>query len=59
MLVLNRKEDQSIIIEGRIKVTIVRIEQNQVRVGIEAPEGAKILRAELLEKDRERKEETA
>ncbi|MGB9661634.1 MAG: carbon storage regulator [Moorellaceae bacterium] len=59
MLVLNRKEGQSIIIEGRIKVTIVRIEQDQVRVGIEAPEEAKILRAELLDKDRERKGKTA
>ncbi|MCG0277746.1 MAG: carbon storage regulator [Thermanaeromonas sp.] len=58
MLVLSRKENQSIIIDGHIKVTIVQIAKSQVRVGIEAPDGVRILRAEVLEKHRTPVEET-
>ena len=37
MLVLSRKEDQVIVIDGRIRVTVVAIRGSQVRLGIEAP----------------------
>lgn len=49
MLVLSRKRFQSIQIGDDIKVTIVKIDGNQVRIGIEAPQGVTILRSELLE----------
>ena len=37
MLVLSRKPLQSIMIGSDIKITIVKVERNQVRIGIEAP----------------------
>jgi len=49
MLVLSRKPLQSIMIGPDIKITIVTVERNQVRIGIEAPRDVTILRNELLE----------
>lgn len=53
MLVLTRKEDESIILEtsnGRIEVVLRQIGNGQARVCIQAPEEVKILRAELAQK---------
>lgn len=47
MLVLSRKPGQDVVIEGRIRVSVIRIKAGKVRLGIEAPSGIKILRAEL------------
>ena len=49
MLVLSRKPLQSIMIGPNIKVTVVKVERNQVRIGIEAPRDVTILRDELLD----------
>ncbi len=49
MLVLSRKPLQSIMIGPDIKITIVKVERNQVRIGIEAPRDLTILRDELIE----------
>ena len=49
MLVLSRKKNESIVIDGRIKVTVVEIKGSQIRLGIEAPQDVPICRAELLE----------
>jgi carbon storage regulator len=49
MLVLSRKPSQSIMIGSDIKITIVKVERNQVRIGIEAPRDVTILRDELIE----------
>jgi carbon storage regulator len=49
MLVLSRKPMQSIMIGPDIKITIVKVERNQVRIGIEAPRDLTILRDELTE----------
>ena len=46
MLVLSRKTNEVIVI-GNIRVTVVRIGPNSVRIGIEAPDDVKILREEL------------
>ena len=48
MLVLGRKEEQTIQIGDDIRVTILRIKGNSVRVGVEAPEQVRILREELV-----------
>ena len=37
MLVLSRKQGQSIFINGDIQITVVSIRGSQVRIGIEAP----------------------
>jgi carbon storage regulator CsrA len=48
MLVLSRKPLQSIVIGPDIRITIVKVERNQVRIGIEAPRDVTILRDELV-----------
>ncbi len=49
MLVLSRKPMQSIMIGSDIRVTIVKVDRNQVRIGVEAPRDLTILRDELTE----------
>ena len=52
MLVLSRKQDEKIILEvngeEQIELTVVRIENNKVRLGIQASKNTTILRSELL-----------
>jgi carbon storage regulator len=50
MLVLSRKLNESIIIDGNIRITIVGIRGNHVRVGIEAPNSVPIIRDELQDR---------
>jgi carbon storage regulator len=47
MLVLTRKSEESIIIGDNIKVKILSIIGNQVKIGIEAPPGLPIHREEI------------
>ncbi len=49
MLVLTRKLLETLYIGDDVKVTVVRLEGNQVRLGIEAPRHIPVVRAELLE----------
>lgn len=51
MLVLSRKLNESIVIADNIIVTVVKIDRNCVRLGIEAPEDVKIFRNELVGRD--------
>ena len=48
MLVLSRKLNEKIVIDGDIVITVVRIDRNQVRIGIESPGSVPIHRSELL-----------
>lgn len=47
MLVLSRKLNEKIVINGNITLTVVKLDKNQVRIGIEAPHDVTILRQEL------------
>jgi len=47
MLVLSRQIGESIIIQGDIKVTILGISGEKIRIGIEAPSNVGIVRQEL------------
>ena len=47
MLVLTRKQGEVLIINDHIKIKIVRINGNQVSVGIEAPTSVSVRREEL------------
>lgn len=54
MLVLSRKPGERIVIGDDVKITIVRIGPNTVRVGIEAPREMNIVREELCLQDEAR-----
>jgi carbon storage regulator CsrA len=47
MLILTRKAEQKICIGNSITITVLRVRGNTVRLGIEAPDGVRVLRAEL------------
>lgn len=49
MLVLTRKQDETIIINEKIKITVVEVEGNKVKLGIDAPPEIAIYREEVLE----------
>lgn len=53
MLILSRKLDESIIINGEIELKIISIEDNRVRLGIVAPQSYEIHRKEVYEKIQE------
>jgi carbon storage regulator len=47
MLVLSRKIGEAINIGDQIKVMVVKLRGNSVRIGIEAPKKVRIIRREL------------
>lgn len=51
MLVLSRKRTEALVIGEGVRVTILKVERNHVRIGIEAPNSVTVLRAELLGKE--------
>lgn len=51
MLVLTRMVDESILIGKDIRITLVRVSGERVRLGISAPKGLNIVREELLSRD--------
>ena len=44
MLILGRREGESILIDGGIRIVVVSCDRGGVRIGIEAPASVKILR---------------
>ena len=48
MLVLSRKLGEKIMIGTDIVVTIVKIDRNQIRLGIEAPHDVPVFREEIM-----------
>jgi len=51
MLVLARKPGETIYIGKDIEITVMRVSGNNVKLAIKAPDGVKILRAELRKKE--------
>ena len=49
MLVLTRKPNQAIVIGDNVRVVIVSVDRDQVRLGIEAPREVSVHRAEIYE----------
>ncbi|MGP6156180.1 MAG: carbon storage regulator CsrA [Vulcanimicrobiaceae bacterium] len=49
MLVLTRKLNQAIMIGDDVKLVVVAIDRDQVRIGIEAPRAVSVHRAEIYE----------
>jgi carbon storage regulator len=47
MLVLSRKLGEKIVIGERVVLTVVKVDRNQVRLGIEAPADVPVFREEI------------
>jgi carbon storage regulator len=48
MLVLTRRIGEEMLIAGNIRVTVLAVRRNQVRLGIAAPSSVPVARMELL-----------
>ena len=51
MLVLTRKQHETIIVDDRIEIRVIRVQGNRIRLGIEAPCEVSIRRGELAAKE--------
>lgn len=49
MLVLSRKVDESLVLSGGIRITVVKIQDGKVRLGIEAPAEVAVHRQEVYD----------
>ena len=47
MLVLTRKQNETIVIDNRIEVKVLQVKGNRIRIGIGAPADVAIRRGEL------------
>jgi carbon storage regulator len=57
MLILSRKKDESIMIDEKIEIKVIAIEEGKVKLGISAPKDIEIHRKEVyLEIQKENKE---
>ena len=50
MLILSRKKNESIIIDGNIEVQIIAMDDGKVKIGVSAPKTVSIHRKEVYEK---------
>lgn len=51
MLILSRKKNQSIVIDGDIKVVVLGRIGKHIQIGVEAPKHIAVYRQELLDKN--------
>ncbi len=59
MLVLTRSVGERLVInDGEIKISVLEVKGNQVRIGIDAPRSVSVHREEVFEKIRADREET-
>ena len=59
MLVLSRKSNESIIIDGNITVSVLRVDNDNVRIGVEAPLESSVMRKEIYEEIKSNNEQAA
>lgn len=49
MLILSRREGETIVIDGNIRVTVMEVRGDQVRIGIDAPRSVSVHRQEVFD----------
>jgi carbon storage regulator len=59
MLILSRKPGETVVIDGRIRVKIIRVEGDVVKIGIEAPVDVSIHRQEVYDEIQRSNKEAA
>jgi carbon storage regulator len=59
VLVLSRKAEQSLIVGDDIVISVLGIEGDRVKLGIEAPRSVRVLRAEVFQQVRSANEDAA
>ncbi|MGD9152753.1 MAG: carbon storage regulator CsrA [Gammaproteobacteria bacterium] len=47
MLILNRRTNESIVIDNNIEITVLSISTNQIKIGVNAPKNIEIFRKEI------------
>jgi carbon storage regulator len=58
MLVLSRKTKEQIMIGDDVCITLLRIDANKVRIGIEAPKEVRVIRSEIADREAKMSDET-
>lgn len=53
MLILTRKQNESLIINGNIEVIVISTDDGKVKLGINAPKSVEVHRKEIFEKIQE------
>lgn len=48
MLIITRREGETIVIDHDIRVTVLAVKGGQIKIGIDAPEDVDIVREELI-----------
>ena len=56
MLILSRKANQTIVINDAVRVTVLGIKGNQVRIGVNAPKEIPVHREEIYERIKKERE---
>ena len=51
MLVLSRKVDESIVIDGKIRIKVIKTKGGGVRLGIDAPKDVPVCRGEIYNRN--------
>ena len=51
MLVLRRKQAETVVVDGRIQIKVLRISRNAISLGIDAPGDVTIWRGELEQEE--------
>ncbi|NOQ31208.1 MAG: carbon storage regulator CsrA [Helicobacteraceae bacterium] len=59
MLILARKEEESIVISDNIIIKVISVEKGVVKLGIDAPREISILRSELIQAVQESNKEAS
>ena len=54
VLIVSRKPDQSIVIGSNIRVVVVAVDGDNVKLGIEAPRDVRVKRSEFSQENRRR-----